>query len=237
MSFLLYCVLRSLPGPHPGLAGVNRERVLFITARGLSGAVSRAFTSDLVLNPSRIVAYESIISRLHCRCTVIPMRYGCVLEEEHRVVRFLEERREQFCALLMALDGCVEMGVRILPRREGEALEEHGSFRYRPVLSRHSTEPGRDYLAAQRLHYEQSESVYAEHTAVIEKVLAAFSGLFIKSKEEDRSTAQVALWCSPHCFLFYFLIRAGSVEEFRNRFQQNRRRGFRAPADRPVGSL
>src|SRR5208337_3085761 len=101
----------------PELIGVNGEHVLFIPAQGLSGAVSRVVPSELALNPPRILAYERIVARLHCRYTVIPMRYGSVLDEECRVVRLLEERRDQFSALLSELAGCVEMGVRVLPGR------------------------------------------------------------------------------------------------------------------------
>ncbi len=173
------------------------------------------------MNPSRILAYERIVARLHCRYTVIPMRYGCVLDEECRVVRLLEERRDQFSALLKELAGCVEMGVRVLPgRNEAEACEAQRAVWHPPVPSRHSAGPGCDYLAAQKLRYAQNEGFTAARRAFVERVFAAFAGLFVKWKEEGRSPAQGSSVLPAPLFSLYFLVPAESVEVFRKRFHE-----------------
>lgn len=222
MSFLVYCILRSLPGRQPPeLIGVNGEHVLFITAQGLSGAVSRVVPSELALNRPRILAYERIVARLHCRYTVIPMRYGCVLDEECRVVRLLEERRDQFSDLLKELAGCVEMGVRVLPgRKEAEGCEEQRAVRHPPVPRRHSGGPGCDYLAAQKLRYAQNEGFTAARRAFVDKVFAAFAGLFLKWKVECRAPGTGKSIMPAPLFSLYFLVPAESVEAFRKRFHE-----------------
>jgi len=222
VSFLLYCILRSRPGRHPReLIGVNGEHVLFTTTRGLSGAVSRVVPSELALNPSRILAYERIVARLHCRYTVIPMRYGCVLAEECGLVRLLEERRDQFSALLKELAGCVEMGVRVLPgRSEAEGCEVQRGVWHPPVSSPHSDRPGCDYLAAQKMRYAQNEVFTEARRAFVERVFAAFAGLFVKSKVEGCATGTGKYMMPAPLFSLYFLVLAESVEVFRKRFHE-----------------
>lgn len=222
MSFLLYCIFRTLPGRRsPELTGVNGERVLFVSAQGLCGAVSRAAPSELALNPPRILGYERIVSRLHSRYTVIPMRYGCVLDEECKVVRLIEERREKFSALLKELAGCVEMGVRVLPgRNETEAGGPQRSAWRPTVSSLHSDCPGCDYLAARKLRYEQNEGFTAARRDFIERVSGAFAGLFIKSKVECRVPGAGNSIMPATLFSLYFLAPAESVEAFRKRFHE-----------------
>ena len=117
MSFLLYCIFQTRMNQEPPhLSGANNIwPVLFITANNLSAAVSRVGRSDLTPDTSRMLAYEKIIALLHRDFTVIPMRYGCVLEEESQIIRLLESRCEAYTALLSELEGCVEIGIRALP--------------------------------------------------------------------------------------------------------------------------
>lgn len=222
MSFLLYCILRSLPGRQsPELIGVNGGHVLFIPAQGLSSAVSRVVPSELALNPPRILAYERIVARLHCRYTVIPMRYGSVLDEECGVVRLLEERHDRFSALLSELAGCVEMGLRVLPgRNEAEGCEAQRTVGHHHVPSRHSAGPGCDYLAAQKLRYAQDEGFTVARRAFVERVFAAFAGLFVKWKMEGRAPRTGNFIMPAPLFSLYFLVPSESVEVFRKRFHE-----------------
>ena len=62
--------------------------------------MSRVVTSELTLTPPESSPMKRSSHVCICRYTVIPMRYGCVLDEECRVVRLLEERCDQYSALL-----------------------------------------------------------------------------------------------------------------------------------------
>lgn len=107
------------------MTGVNGEHVVFVTTRELSGAVSQVLPSELMLNRSRIIAYEMVVARLHSRYTVIPMRYGSLLDGELGVVRLLEQRSKQFMVMLEEVAGCVEMGVRILSPETIKSAADH----------------------------------------------------------------------------------------------------------------
>ncbi len=222
MSLLLYCVLRGLSGRQPPeFVGINGERLRFITAGSLSAAVSRVAPSELALNVARIIACEKIVARLHCDFTVVPLRYGCVMDGVRGVVRLLDERRDRFIALLNRLADRVEMGVRLLPRHSGAG----GCQAQRPVESspwpcRQSVGPGCDYLAAQRLRYAQNDGSAVVRRAFAESVCAAFAGLFVEWKEETR-TAEIGQFVLPvSLFSLYFLVPAECLENFRKRFHE-----------------
>ncbi len=208
VSFLLYCILRSSARKAAPRANRGKRRACPVhhAPKVLAAPCHASSPSELALNPSRILAYERIVARLHCRYTVIPMRYGCVLDEECRVVRLLEERRDQFSALLKELAGCVEMGVRVLPgRNEAEACEAQ-----RAVWRPHCAEPafrlprlrlpGRSKIAlcAKRRIYGCAQGVCRKS---VRALLPDFSS---SGRWKAAPPEQGSLSCRPRCFLFIF---------------------------------
>ena len=115
MSCLFYCVCR-----HPGselsgsLLGVGGRPVYQVAHRGLSVALSQIGPADLDPDIPRVRAYERVVLSYHRRGAVVPMRYGCVVEQESQAIQLLEEHGPRYETLLQELDGCVEMGLRVL---------------------------------------------------------------------------------------------------------------------------
>src|SRR3972149_1891686 len=121
MTCLVYGIVFSRPGgpvsapPPPGLPpGVGGAPVRLIEERGLGAAVSRIEPPDLTPNVARALSYAGVVEALHADRAVLPMRYGCLFEEERQVVELLRVHGEEYAGLLRGLDGCVEMGVRVL---------------------------------------------------------------------------------------------------------------------------
>ena len=118
MRYLVYCVLRSLKTHGPkDLVGVDDQPVFFISDNGLSAAASEVNASRLTSHISRLLAYGKVIESLHhdpAVLGVIPMRYGCVVDERSQIMTFVEQHRKQYMAVLKELEGCVEMGIRVL---------------------------------------------------------------------------------------------------------------------------
>jgi len=222
MKYLLYCVFRTcghrIPQP---LLGVGGQPVVLLARNGLSAAVSRISRSDLAPDISRLRAYGNVIQSFHRDVTLIPMRYGCLFEEESEVVRRLEERNKEYEELLKELDGCVELGIRILPENgEGGTMNAERSSPCAVLGVPHIPNPGRAYLDDRKAHYARSERLAKENRAVIERCRAAFAGLFVKCKAECPPSA---LRTSPHrapLVSMYFLVRRERVESFRRTFRQ-----------------
>lgn len=220
MSFLLYCIFQTRVNKEPPhISGANDIwPVLFINANSLSAAFSRVDRSDLTPDTSRVLAYEKIIALLHRDFTVIPMRYGCLLDEESQIIRLLESRNEAYTALLSELAGCVEFGIRALPCDDSLSHDVEASSPHPVTRERHSSSPGLAYLAARKLHHARQEQFARQGSMVIEKIREPFAGLYVKCKVENQTPRIGNFTLFTSLLSLYFLVPRESVEAFRKRF-------------------
>ena len=54
-----------------------------------------------------------MVEALHAEHNVVPMRYGCLFENDAEVIELLRVRASHYVEILRRLDGCVEMGMRV----------------------------------------------------------------------------------------------------------------------------
>ena len=121
MSYLLYCVFGTSARQDPGLpVGIGGRPVFVVSHNGLIAALSELEESDLVPDISQTLAHERVVEHFFRDQTVIPMRYGCRLENAFEVISLLEDHHGEYQKLLGDLEGLNEMGIRVL-RRESEA--------------------------------------------------------------------------------------------------------------------
>ena len=221
MSCLFYCIRR-----HPGtelsgsLLGVGGRPVYQVAHRGLSAALSQIGPGDLDPDIPRVRAYERVVSSYHRRGVVVPMRYGCVVEQESQAIQLLEEHGPRYEALLQELDGCVEMGLRVLlPSGPWAAVIPGG-----PEASREVAGPcppdaaaaadrlGLTYLTARKAHYASQDRWTTEYHQAAERCREQFTGLYVKCKTEAPSPRLPLL-------SLYFLVPLPAVESFRQAFR------------------
>lgn len=198
LSLLLYAILRAgeLPPQEP-LLGIGDRPVFLIQDDRLGAAVSRVSPEDLILDPTRAMAYEKVIAALHRAQTVIPVRYGCLFEGESLVLRHLTGNARSYECLLEDLGECVEMGIRALQAFEPSDREEDEKH------------PGRAYLASQQSRYSMVDQIALEQW-----ICLALKGLFIRHKKESTVRA-------GRCLLsLYFLVPGKAVESFCHAFLQ-----------------
>jgi hypothetical protein len=230
------------------LMGVDDQPVAHVSNNGLVAAVSRITREDLTPDMSLIMAYKKVVDSFHREQTIIPMRYGCLLKEKKQVAQLLEKNRIQYEALLKKLDGCVEMGIRVLIDDCQLSIENLRNSELKDsdpqstMFNAHSHISGQAYLTSRKAHYEQEDKLAKEIDTIIEQYRNAFSGLYVKFKTEypstgnlqsailPRSISAVAepLWGfnrgvnhqsqSPLVSL-YFLVPRQSVERFRRVFR------------------
>jgi hypothetical protein len=235
---LLYCIFRTeKPASFGVLSGVDGQPVSVVSNAGLCAAVSEIAQPELAPDIPRITAYKDIVDSFHRNPAVrgiIPMRYGLIFDNESDVLCLLEKKGEQYDALLKELDGCVEMGIRVLISDRCKPIE--GSNKKDKVIESEtpvSERSGRDYLRARRAHYEQEERFTKETEGVIDQCRNAFSGLFVKCKSEtpyspDPQTATFPVQSlfrlshsrpSPPAVSLCFLVPRKSLESFRQTFR------------------
>ena len=222
MSCLFYCI-----GHHPGpelagpLPGVGGRPVYQVADRHLRAAVSRINRADLTPDLHRVRAYERVVTSCHRRGTVVPMRYGCVVDRESQVIEMLSAHRAHYEALLRELEGCVEMGLRVLlPSGPWAAVTPGGPEGCREVAGPPPPDPaatadrlGLAYLTARKAHYAHQDRWTTEYRQAAARCQAQFAGLFVKCATEAPSPRLPVL-------SLYFLVPAPAVKAFRQAFRR-----------------
>lgn len=234
MKVLLYCIFRSpTEALRRPLLGVGGEPVSVTAHNGLSAAVSRYRHSRPRSEVPHLLAYGEVIDSFHRRHTVIPVRYGSVFEDECAVQELLHERGRLYTALLEELDGCVEMGIRVL-LEAAAAVAPDGRSSCSPAQSLEvaaaaeadesldgAPGPGRAFLAALRNRYAEMEEPVLEQKMLVARIRSSLSGLFVEWRNESRTVGRQQL------LSLQFLVRRAAVGRFRNAF---RRLGREEPA-------
>ena len=188
-------------------SGVGGAVVRLVEEGALGVAVSIVDPADLTPNVARVLSFARVVEALHAHRTVVPMRYGCLLGDEGQLVDLLRERGEEYAAILQRLDGCVEMGVRVLLPAEASAPRA-------PVESAPRPASGRDYLVDRAARSTREEKFVSALAAAKERVLGALGGLAERT-ETDNNPRLDQRFSS-----LYFLVKRGLVESFRQEFRR-----------------
>jgi hypothetical protein len=216
MRYLVYCIFKSPEQPITEMVtGIAGHPVTLISKNGLCAAVSVIADSDPVASISGLLAYEKTVESIQRSRTIIPMRYGCLFEEEAQLHHFIEERSRTYEALLIELEGCVEMGIRVLLEDVREKVPPTPLFAGNASLSIPTT-PGAAYLEAQRARFESRDQESAEQQMIAKEICSALSGCFVRSKQE------FSQGFGRRLLSLYFLIRGNAVESFREVFRSIR---------------
>jgi hypothetical protein len=142
-----------------------------------------------------LLAFEKVVEAIDARQTVIPMRYGCLMESEEQVVQLLEAHRQEYETLLIRLRGMTEMGIRLLWPA------------YVPPLLSHPKSQGAAYLASLRNRYQQD--LAEEEILLADRIVAALARWFAEQRREVSSSDQGRL------LSLSFLMQKIHVGEFR----------------------
>jgi hypothetical protein len=222
LSHLLYCLfLGRDEGKLDELTGVDGQPIAILAHHGLSAVVSLLSAHPLpTVDVATILSYQRVINHFHHRRTIIPMRYGCLFDGETQIFRLLEDRFDEYRKLLEALDGCDEMGIRVLLDPPVCGKPAPGLENSNPALpAPHPLATGKGYLHARRSHYADKDQLVNEEKAIFETVCEPFSGLFVRCKVEKATPVSGNHQSSCHLLSLYFLVKRAKIETFRQVFQ------------------
>jgi hypothetical protein len=109
MSLVVHAITDAQAGDVDG-TGLRVGPLRFVAHDGLAAVVSehdgsRADRDDLW-------SYEQVMERLMLERTILPMRFGTVLADEHEVRSMMRERAEQLRAGLERVRGAIELSLR-----------------------------------------------------------------------------------------------------------------------------
>jgi hypothetical protein len=207
MSCLLYCIFR---GPaQPGLGtvlGVGGKPVFVVTRNGLSAGLSDLAESDRLTDIPEILAYEKAVEFFYRELTIIPVRYGCQLEDASEAAGLLEDHHDEYETLLHELEGMGEMGIHVLLDIPDAGMEiDACSPPPRPFHAHGNS--GAAYLAAKQQHYLGLDRLALHERTLVDEVCGSLSGLFVRHKVELTRSRLLSL---------YFLVPRGYVDSFRH---------------------
>jgi len=217
MKYLLHCIFESsrdnlLSTPSPD----GERRLQVVERHGLCAAVSEITIVDELYDIQEIMNYHRAIEWFFRRTTVVPFRFGTLLEELADVERLLENRRTHYSAILNKLDGCAEIGLREIVDKSAQTQALPSSP---PVtVCAEGSSPGTLYLKRRKAHFG-AESMLAEtNQRASAKYRAAFDGMFKEfrsevSRLENRPGENSGLLLSIH-----FLVPKDLLERFRLQF-------------------
>jgi hypothetical protein len=192
MKVLLYCICQQ-----DGDGPCHGPGIRVVTDHGLMAVVSAVEGPTTMPSISSLLAYERVVEAIHARQTVIPLRYGCVMESEEQVVQLLEEHRREYEALLGRLRGMTEMGIRLLWLPSAVPLPSL------PPL------PGAAYLASLRNRYNSQETLTAEEVLLADQIVSLLDDCSTEQRREVSSSHQGRL------LSLYFLTPKSGADEFR----------------------
>jgi Gas vesicle synthesis protein GvpL/GvpF len=148
-------------------------------------------------NMARLLAYENSIAQMHATRTVVPLRFGCVKDDESQILQLLDEHEAEFERLLGQLDGLVEMGLRVWRKFAGE---EPGPLSV-----------GARYLAATRARHAGLTLIEDQWARGI---CGSLGGFYVREKREARPGPEGRL------VSLHFLVARAAAEDFRERVRQ-----------------
>ena len=111
MSLLVYGIVEATGGDASGV-GLDGQPLYAVVEGPLSALVSDHFGGPLEPTADALSAYEQTVRALMERGTVLPAKFGSVVEDETAVRELLRRRRKDLVARLVRVRGAVEIGLR-----------------------------------------------------------------------------------------------------------------------------
>jgi len=190
--------------------GLSQAPLMAVKHGNLAAAISPV-AEELASSAGieQALEYARVVEQLHRRLAVLPMRYGCFVHHPEQVVEFLHRYEQQFSDALAQVEGCDEMGLRILFQESdvAEPPEQTGAPTGADAQTR-----GRAYLDNRRRFYAQQTRVDRAARRMAERAQAAFSGLFV------RCTWDHAARPDGQLLSMAFLVERPKLAEFRRAF-------------------
>ncbi|HEX7296104.1 MAG TPA: GvpL/GvpF family gas vesicle protein [Pyrinomonadaceae bacterium] len=108
-----YCVTRTKTESPRNLTGLFDREVFSITAGDLSAFASQLSDEPVVVSKHSVLTHQKVVGSLLEAATPLPFRFGTVVTQAD-LTSYLVSRRKSLLEKLAAVDGCVEMSVKII---------------------------------------------------------------------------------------------------------------------------
>jgi hypothetical protein len=118
-AVFVYGVIAGSAGPIPAATGVDSAPIETVQHAGLTALISPISRTEL--RAADVRAHWRVLEDAFAHATVLPVRFGTVMESQDEVRdRLLEPNKERLVELLAAMDGLIQLNVK--GRYDEEAL-------------------------------------------------------------------------------------------------------------------
>ena len=232
MSYLAYTISRAPEMTTESMAGdpitgVQGQPVESVVAKGFTAAVSRITGPEPPLSIDQLKIYQQVIETLFVKQTLIPLRYGAVFKTKAAVEQMLESSGTVWLDRLETIQGCVEVGIRVIPAGDpkeerthdtptaentvtpGQAATDRRTNRLNLLTGLNGTA----YLRSRRDHYQKADRQVKDTDRVIERCTRPFQSLAKEWRWEKKKDTASSLG-------IYFLVPRDRVEAFKHLYRK-----------------
>lgn len=217
MKCQLYCIFAT---PQEGALtvpeGLNCNLLRIVGKHGLSAVIGDVSDTGAAHDATAALAYHKVIVAFHDQVAVVPFRFGTVLDEQADAERLLVRKADLYTKLLHELEGCSEMGIRVITEEPRQAMLSRGAAA--DLIGPSSTSPGTGYLARRTMQYQQAQAVTQADERAEEHYRSLFDGLFRKCRSEASRSARPGSRVDSVMRSLYFLVPKESLLSFRQTF-------------------
>ncbi len=209
MKYLSYGILRNARPLRQLPAGAEGQPISLVRDRGL--VLAFATVPDAYQTPTMdmLLAFARVVQTLHRQATILPMRYGCLFEHRDQLGGLLRARQGEFETALAEVQGCDEMGIRVLLGQLGQ--ERPPALSFSPASA--SCESGAAYLVKRQGMYAAKDQQDQRAGAWVDRIKKALAGLFVKCRAE-------CAWPGNGLMSVHFLVPRTYREPFRRACQR-----------------
>lgn len=214
MKYLAYCIFlkeksKRINAP---AVGVGARPTYLVASNDLAAVVSVMADHDISRDPATVLDYHNVIESLHNQIEVVPLRFGTVIDREEEVIHLLEKHGERYKKLLTELDGCVEIGIRVISEDVSINTEPRDKACARSITG--CPGAGAAYLAERKSRYDAETVAREKEQEAIARHRSLFDGLFVNFKGEASQLPVVGDKPRATLLSLDFLVSRRSVDSF-----------------------
>ncbi|MDA3817616.1 MAG: GvpL/GvpF family gas vesicle protein [Prolixibacteraceae bacterium] len=96
-----------------GMKGISGENLITVTFNEISAVVSHIKREELIADQASAIAFAGIIENIGQHFTLLPMRYGSMLESAELIQKMLEKNYSEFQQNLQKVENQSEFGLKV----------------------------------------------------------------------------------------------------------------------------
>jgi hypothetical protein len=181
MDKMIYSILSIKKNPGKlndlllGIKGISGGNLYLVSADDITALVSNIKGKDLIANRSNAIEYAGVIETLAQQFTLLPVRFGSVMESNDAIKKMLERNYNEIQHNLMYIENKVEFGLKVFCDSEKIKAELKAKKEYGPIIEvtlGNGNSIYRDYLNKKIEEHRVEELLLSHIDKIIKGIIA-----------------------------------------------------------------